>query len=43
MLVSSDLNASPILSCMSFDTTASNTGRNQGACVLIKQVLQKHL
>ena len=28
---------------MSFDTTASNTGRNQGACVLIEQELQKDL
>ena len=28
---------------ISFDTTASNTGRNQGACVLIEQELQKDL
>ena len=28
---------------MSFDTTASNTGRNQRACVLIEQELQKDL
>ena len=28
---------------MSFDTTAPNTGRKQGACVLIEQKLQKNL
>jgi len=31
------------ISGMSFDTTASNTGRNNGACVLIEQQLTKDL
>ena len=31
------------ISGMSFDTTASNTGQNNGACVLIEQQLKKDL
>ncbi|KAG0728480.1 hypothetical protein GWK47_032372 [Chionoecetes opilio] len=31
------------ISGMSFDTTSSNTGRNDGACVLIEQQLKKDL